>query len=214
MLQPGPKPVLPPTLSGSNGLSDVNLERLSMITNISRAQIAAVIAEAHGPWLLHLGVRERIAALETVAGLYACLGYKRKEAYVLREVLGCVMDLVVIGREDLGERRSISSPLAGAGLGIQNVDLNGSGSLGVRENERTEGNDAILRIVKYVCSVHGIDTEAVQLVNMGGSPSETERDEEEVGSTDGVPQEPFGWPELQVGIVREALAIAEALPGE
>ena len=27
-------------------------------------------------------------------------------------------------------------------------------------------------------------------------------------------QEPFGWPELQIGIVREAIAVAEALPGK
>ena len=25
--------------------------------------------------------------------------------------------------------------------------------------------------------------------------------------------EPYGWPELQIGIVREAIAVAEALPG-
>jgi hypothetical protein len=183
-----------------------------MITNISRAQISAVIAEAHGPWLLHLGVRERITTLENIAGLYACLGYKRKEAYVLREVLGCVMDLVVIGRDDTGERRSISSPSSGTGIGIQTSETNGSGSLGVRYNERTEGNEAILHIVKYVCSVHGIDIEAVKLVTLGSSPTEVEG-KDAIVSTEEVPSEPFGWPELQVGIVREALAIAEALPG-
>ena len=26
-------------------------------------------------------------------------------------------------------------------------------------------------------------------------------------------QEPFGWPELQMDIIREAIAVAEALPG-
>jgi hypothetical protein len=25
--------------------------------------------------------------------------------------------------------------------------------------------------------------------------------------------EPYGWPELQIGVVREAVAVAEALPG-
>jgi hypothetical protein len=28
-----------------------------------------------------------------------------------------------------------------------------------------------------------------------------------------VPQDQFGWPELQVGAIKEAVAIAEALPG-
>lgn len=211
MLQPGPKATLPPTLSGPNAITEVSLERLSSITNISRAHIAAIIAEAHGPWLLHLAVRERITILENIAGLYACLGYKRKEAYVLREVLGCVMDLVVVGRDDFGQRRSISSPAA-AGLGIQNGDSNGAGSVGVRENERTEGNEAVLRIVRYVCSVHGINMEAVKLVTLGKSTKSM--DDESADLPEDVQSEPFGWPELQIGIVREALAIAEALPGK
>jgi hypothetical protein len=223
MLQPGPQPVLPPTLADPSNASNATRERLSISSGIARAQISAVVAEAHGPWLLHLGPRERIAALEIIAGIYACLGYRRKEAYVLREVLGCVMDLVVIGREDQGGRGPSSATPQNVGLGIPSMTLNGesesrsrtvSGSLGVRENEKIEGNESILRVVRYVCAVHGVDIGAVKLIDPAVLSSNQVAEVDEEVLTEGVHPEPFGWPELQVGIVREALAIAEALPGK
>jgi hypothetical protein len=212
MLAPGPFASLPPTLSGPDSISPASLDRLTHITGISRADIATVTCEAHGPWLLHLGPRERVALLEAIAGIYSCLGYKRKEAYVLREVLGCIMDLVVIGREDPAERnRRASISLAkGAGLGIQNVQGVGSGTVGVRENEGKAGNESILRIVKYICRVHGIDLDAVKLLDTAPAEEDSEKEAE---TEDEATTVPFGWPELQVGIVREALAVAEALPG-
>jgi hypothetical protein len=214
MLAPGPSPALPPTLSGSHPPSLVHLERLTAVTGITRHDISTVLGEGHGPWLLHIGPRQRVAALEAMAGIYACLGYKRKEAYVLREVLGCIMDLVVVGREDPAERdRRASMSISGTqGLGIQGVPGVGAGTLGVRDNEGKDGNDSILRIVKYVCKVHGIDLEAVKLLESAPEQKEDDAGEgaDEEEETDPTP---FGWPELQVGIVREALAVAEALPG-
>ena len=82
--------------------SEAALERLTSITGIARSSIAAVLSQAHGPWLLHLESRERIFVLETMATMYGALGYRRKEAYLLREVLGCIMDLVVCAREEAG----------------------------------------------------------------------------------------------------------------
>jgi hypothetical protein len=32
-------------------------------------------------------------------------------------------------------------------------------------------------------------------------------------SLDDLLEDPYGWPELQIGIIREALSVAEALPG-
>jgi hypothetical protein len=51
----------------------------SSISGVTRPQMAAVISQAHGPWLLHLGHRERITTLESIAYLYSSLGYRRKE---------------------------------------------------------------------------------------------------------------------------------------
>ena len=218
MLQPGPTPYLPLTLAIEENARGVNLERLSSTSGISRSSIAAILAQLHGPWLLHLGARERIAVLEATSRLYACLGYRRKEAYILREVLGCILDLIVCGREEDGFSRMSSVPFT-AGLGIKGL---GSGlaaewsGVGVRLSEVTDGNDSILKLLAYVCKVLGINLDAVRLVeiNEGLSVSSTEGSVS-VGTEEPFEGnlEPYGWPEIQVGVVREAVAVAEALPG-
>ena len=148
--------------------------------------------------------------------MFGALGHVRKEAYVLREVMASIMDLVVRGREETG---NASARVLSAGLGNRNNSLNmttAQGTVGIRENERTEGNESILLIVKHVCKVHGIDVEAVKLLESNApsresysSQSEDADEEENLQSL----QEPYGWPELQLDIIREAIAVAEALPG-
>ncbi|GLB34932.1 putative transport protein Trs120 or TRAPPC9, TRAPP II complex subunit [Lyophyllum shimeji] len=213
MLQPGPKPYLPPTLSQDEN-NWANLERLSSISGISRSSIANILSQVHGPWLLHLGARERIAILEAMSSLYACLGYRRKEAYILREVLGCILDLMVCGREEDGLSRMSNIP-GSSGLGIQGLSSVG---VGVRMSESADGNDSILELLKYVCKVLGINLDAVKLVEADPDETSTEATEApldyEVYDNDAATGtgEPYGWPELQVGVVREAVAVAEALP--
>jgi hypothetical protein len=218
MLQPGPTPYLPITLSVEENVRGINSERLSSTSGISRSSIAAILAQLHGPWLLHLGARERIAVLEAMSRLYACLGYRRKEAYILREVLGCILDLIVCGREEDGLSRMSSVPFT-AGLGIKG----GSGlaaewsGVGVRLSEVTDGNESILKLLAYVCKVLGINLDAVRLVEIDeeGLPVSSGDGSVSVGSEESFEGnlEPYGWPEIQVGVVREAVAVAEALPG-
>lgn len=84
-------------------------------------------------------------------------------------------------------------------------------------SERTQGNESILFVLKYLCRTLGINLEAVKLHAEPEDPSTIEDDaliaQYEQEETE-VFQEPFGWPELQVGIIREAVAVAEALPGK
>jgi hypothetical protein len=116
------------------------------------------------------------------------------------------------------------------GLGIRGIDFGDKspgterGSVGVRANDSVEGNESILRLLKYVCRVLGIDLEAVKLVNADSDKQSAADEEEESRST--VPplqlddeildatRDIYGWPELQVGVVREAIAVAESLPGK
>jgi len=212
MIQPGPRPFFPPTLAGKDGVDSLSLERLSSLTNISRASIAVTISQLHGPWLLHLGPRERIAILEATASIYGCLGYRRKETYILREVLGCILDLIVCGRDEDG--LSQPSTLVTPGLGIQ-APANG-GTLGIRFSESPDGNASILKLLTHICRVFKIDLEAVSLVDTtddsqaNQDPTLDDYDRDLVDEV----REHFGWPELQVGVIREAIAVAEALPGE
>ncbi|KAG5645222.1 hypothetical protein DXG03_006639 [Asterophora parasitica] len=225
MLQPGPKPYLPPTLSRDEN-TWAQLERLSAISGISRSSIAGALSQIHGPWLLHLGARERIAILEATSSLYACIGYQRKEAYILREVLGCILDLMVCGREEDGLSRMSSVP-GTSGLGILGLNSTGGGGgnwsgVGVRMSESSDGNESILELLKYVCKVLGINLDAVKLVDIAVSDNEpttagdtvSPSHEDYYNDIITGSQDPYGWPELQVGVVREAVAVAEALPGE
>ncbi|KAF8559602.1 hypothetical protein OG21DRAFT_1402685 [Imleria badia] len=221
MLQPGATSYWQKVISDN---SWINLERLSVITGITRSQIASTVSQAHGPWLLHLGPQERLVVLHSIANIYSCIGYRRKEAYVLREVISCIMDLVVCGRdEDYQLRRS---DVGSAGLvvrtsGLQNGDDNtptGNGSLAFRPNENMQGNQSVLRVLTYACKTLGVDLESVSVA----APPNAE--EEGNVDLDIVPFEAlslaeslnksFGWPELQVGVVREAIAVAEALPDQ
>ncbi|KAL0946868.1 hypothetical protein HGRIS_013034 [Hohenbuehelia grisea] len=214
MLQPGPHPYLPPTLShGDNG--SLSLDRLSIISGVSRSSIAAALTPLHGPWLLHLGARERVDILETLAGLYSCLGYKRKEAYILREVLGCVMDLLVCGREEDGASRITGLPTHTPGTADST-----RGDMGIRHSESSVGNESILRLLKYVCKVLRIEVDAVKLLHGGLDPAAQPAQAETLEAASLAYdndiaeelQEQHGWSELQVGVVREAVAVAEALP--
>jgi hypothetical protein len=167
--------------------------------------MAAVISQAHGPWLLHLGHRERIIILETIAHLYSSLGYRRKEVYILREVVGCIMDLVVCAREQPEPGFSSGATVNGKGSGD-------SGAVAVKGIERSIGNESVLKLVKHICGVHGINLEAVRFVNTDPHTQEAWADSQDTSSND-LPEDPYGWPELQIGIIREALSVAEALPG-
>jgi len=212
------KPYASATLASQENGNWVNLERLSAITGISRSSISTVLTQIHGPWLLHLGQRERISILTSIATFYASLGYQRKEAYILREVLGCLLDLLVCGREEDGySQPSGVPPTAGLGIhSLQPVSGVGSGAVGVRVSESAAGNESLLCLLKYVCKVLGISLDVVGLVQdtlkrtSELPPSLNDYDEDILQEL----REPFGWPELQVGVVREAVAVAEALPGK
>ena len=210
MLQPG----LPPTLSRDESTQWSNLERLSSLSGISRSLISSIIGQIHGPWLLHLAPRERINVLEITASIYACLGYKRKEIYILRESLGCIMDLIVCGREEDGLSRPTNVP-GTSGLGLHGITPTpGDTAVAIRFGESGDGNESILRLLKHICKVLGVDLEAVKLVDADEQSSQSVLDANNATiDSDPDQTETHGWPELQLGVVREAVAIAEALPG-
>ena len=205
-MHPGPAPYALPTLSHPDSRLPSNHDRLSSISGVTRPQMAAVISQAHGPWLLHLGHRERMVILESIAYLYSSLGYRRKEVYILREVVGCIMDLVVCARDQAETTFSSGTTINGLGSGD-------SGAIAVKGMERSTGNESVLKLIKYICEVHGINLEAVRFVNTVTDGIQKEEGVPQDISSDDLLDDPYGWPELQIGIIREALSVAEALPG-
>jgi hypothetical protein len=220
MLRPSSTPYLPPTVSLTSGNSWLNLEHLTIATGVSRAQISSILAQCHGPWLLHLGAAERLAILESMAAVYACLGYKRKEAYLLREVLGCIMDLLVCGRREAESLHEAASSTSEAQESRRVSESYAHGSVSMRRSETTEGNEGLIKVLTHACRVLGVDVEAIRsassnAVGQGDNDPSLRRTGTNELEALGIfgSQDPFGWPELQVGIVREAIAVAESLPG-
>jgi hypothetical protein len=144
--------------------------------------------------------------LESIAYLYSSLGYRRKEVYILREVVGCIMDLVVCARDQVETTFSSGTTINGLGSGD-------SGVVAVKGMERSTGNESVLKLVKYICEVHGVNLEAVMFVNAVTDGIQKEEGVPQDTSSDDLLDDPYGWPELQIGIIREALSVAEALPG-
>lgn len=219
MLQPGSTSYTQKTTSDS---SWTNLERISIVSGVSRSQIANTVSQAHGPWLLHLGPHERLIILQSMASIYSSLGYRRKEAFILREVISCIMDLIVCGREENDLLRKSDVGSVGMGNRSENgdeVSIVGKGAVGVRQNETLEGNQSILKLLIRACKVLGVDLEAVCVAKatdgtsseVGGGDNNGSALDDLDGSADAA-KESFGWPELQVGVIREAIAVAEALP--
>jgi hypothetical protein len=144
--------------------------------------------------------------LAALAGFYSCLGFKRKEVYILRELISVVVDLIVLAREERREMHAARFSVADGKLS----DLAASSHITIRDHQLTDGNDSILRILTYICSIYGVNLHAIKLKSTDASEPSKEDD----GRLDFVREPSYGWAELQLGVVRESLAVAEALPGE
>lgn len=154
---------------------------------------------------------------------------------MLREVVAAVMDLVVCAREETTQsvgKEMMASGTSGSGGGSEHGLFSGAGTekgmVSIRESENAEGNDSMLRLVRHVCEVYGVDLDAVKVLSgeLGTVGKKGKGKAKENGDGDGEEMDPaeaealddgkrhlYGWPELQVGAVREAVAVAEALPG-
>lgn len=189
------------------------LFRLNSITRITRTQISNIVSQAHGPFLLHLHTSDRIQVLSSLAALYSSLGFKRREAYILREVQAAVMDLIVCGREE--NRVAMASRPTSQQKQEGMTPTSSASSLSIRQTESKEGNLSVIRMARYVAQVYGIDLGRVAIGDTGGRRQSTMKGLGAMAalSSAGDGEAPYGWPELQVGVVREALAIAEGLPG-
>ncbi|KZT58996.1 hypothetical protein CALCODRAFT_219199 [Calocera cornea HHB12733] len=191
--------------------------RLTQATSISRTQIANVAAQAHGPFLLNLLPFDRARLLSFLASTYALVGFQRKEAYVLRELDAAMLDLVVSAREEAHSAGADYSARmfpfsAGATPAVSEFGARAEpGGLAMRENERVDGNDALVRLAKRVCEVYGVGMDLVRVVEGSGEDGADEQRVEDKGGVKGS-WEQFGWPELQVGVMRETISLVELLP--
>lgn len=223
----------PPPLGSAEQARVARFASFSPSNTVPRSFIATSLASAYSPHLVTLSLPTRLRLTSEIASLYGRIGYRRKEAFVLRELAALCAEGVA-GKsievfpaaggtagpspiaEEMGSPRSndVATPsaLQPAGNGRPAPHRFTSGSI-VRTTSDSAGNESIVRITEKVCEAFGIqvaprvsreDAKAAKRKSMVQGRT-LEIMESEVGT--------FGWPSLQVGVLKDAIGIAEALPG-
>lgn len=187
---------LPPPPSPSARLSSPVVRNVTPPPTVSKGDVGRQTSRAHGPWLYALEGRERLVVLGHLSCLMRGLGMKRREGVYARERLSCLVDLMV-------DARMKSAPPA----------EEAAGEAAVRVGDGKDGNEAVLRVLRGVLEGLGVDLEegngvwapdgepGTKKMDLGRSAEEGSRDQ-------------FGWPELQMRAMRDAIGIAEVLPGQ
>jgi hypothetical protein len=229
-----PTPSSPPVpVKSAEQARIARLASFSPSNTVPRSSIATWLANAYSPHLLTLTLPVRLRLTSEIASLYGRIGYRRKESFVLRE-------LAALCAEGVAGKSIEVFPAAGGTAGPSPIaeeagsprsngtvpptalqpDSNGrptpsrfaSGSI-VRTTSDPAGNESIVRITEKVCEAFGIQV-APKVSREDAKASKRksvvqgrtlEIMESEVGT--------FGWPSLQVGVLKDAIGIAEALPG-
>ena len=182
----------PPTLADDAVNSSANPDRMSAVTGILRSDVSIILSQAHGPWLLNLHLQDRLETLQMLARMYSFLGFARKEAYIIRELVNITMDFVV------------GSKTASSFVEPGRSENNASES-------STRDINSLLKLVKHVCSCHGIDLEAIDFVleenhNTGLIKNRDARTQLSSSKRE-------GWSELLADIAMESASVAESLSG-
>ncbi|BGO92090.1 hypothetical protein NBRC10512_000821 [Rhodotorula toruloides] len=206
------------------------LAALSPSNTVPRSSIALWVSQAYSPHLALLSLPSRLRLTAEIASLFGRIGYRRKEAFVLRELAALCAEGVAGKSIEVfapsGHSPIPEEPREGANgtpavvNGFKSSDgrarpslprtktLDRGGSI-VRTMSDPAGNESIVRIVEKVCEAFGIQVvprsqreEADKLSVIQGRTLEI------MESGNGA----FGWPSLQIGVLKDAIGIAEALP--
>ncbi|BGP40785.1 hypothetical protein JCM10449v2_004750 [Rhodotorula kratochvilovae] len=220
-----------PPLSSAEQARTAHLTSLSPSNTVPRSTIAQWISNAYSPHLALLSLPARLRLTAEIASLFGRIGYRRKEAFVLRE-------LAALCAEGVAGKSIEVFPATPSGAGPSPIPeeprdsptANGffdgaprppppprartfdrAGSI-VRTTSDPAGNDSIVRVVEKVCEVFGIQVAP----RLSREDAQAERKKSIVqGRTLEILESEagaFGWPGLQIGVLKDAIGIAEALP--
>ncbi|BGP16900.1 hypothetical protein JCM10213v2_004908 [Rhodosporidiobolus nylandii] len=222
-----------PSPSDAEQARTARLTSLSPSNTVPRSSIATWISSAYSPHLTTLALPHRLRLVAEITSLFGRIGYRRKEAFVLRELAALCADGVArrsvdvfpaapgippsIAEESEGIDPLSASPAQPNGKGRPSPHRLASGSV-VRTAYDPAGNDSIVRITEKVCEAFGIQV-APRMARRAGGGGMGEKAEKRQSLIQGRTLEllesevgTFGWPGLQVGVLKDAIGIAEALP--
>lgn len=187
-----------------------NIRQLGIKSLLSRHSIFDHAESALGPHHRAMTKPEQLALHVEVAWLARWLDLPRKEACVTREVVKRIAVMVVEAREESRRGPSTShtkantptSAFSDASVGLGLGMAVSSQAVAVRRKESTDGNAGVVALFERALTLMGvdmldIDSDASSHLAVDAMESNNPR---------------FGWPELQVEMMKEGIAVAEALP--
>lgn len=189
--------VLPPQakdsqMSSAEQARQARLNSLVPSNTVPRSSIAIWLNSAYSSHLQSLDPPVRIRALSEIAALYARVGYRRKEAFVLREIAALCADAAVqqmVGDASLGSPRG--KPFSPK-IPVIN-EANGTERAG-GQRARVDST-ALVSVLGKVCEAVGLGAALEALASAG-----------DVARV-------YGWPAVQLGILKDAALMAEAVQG-
>lgn len=193
--------------------------KLTTMSKISRSLITRTAARAHGPWLASLPSYLQLDVLVDLANMQRIIGLERREMLYDRELYGAGITALSASTHDsrasergnrdrsvsISSQHSLDSVVTTDG----ETDLNGgsqtygdvsntasaAGFVAAKRPDHDEGTNATIGLVDRTLNIVGIDL-AVASDAPGSSVYSC-----------------YGWPELQVESIRDAVTAAEALSG-
>lgn len=175
------------------------LVALAQQTQLTRASVLGHAEAALGPFRRAMTKAEQLSVLIEVIWIARWLEMERKEAAATREMVKLVGKVLVEGRE---ETQRLTSRVDSA---VSTTFGSGANQgIAIRRREMTEGNSGVIDLIDRVCKAFGI-----KLVSFDDKLSPTI-----IQSPKEIDEPRFGWPEMQVEVMKEAIAVVEALPGE
>lgn len=200
----------------SEGISDPDVRRkrrrtlglLGSKSLLSRHSIFDHADSTLGPHHRAMTKAEQLALHVEVVWLARWLDLPRKEACITREVVKRIGVMVVEAREETrraqaSSRRSTVTAVDPASVGLGLGMAVPRQAVAMRRKESTEGNTGVIALFERALTLMGLD-----LLDFSGdsNTAQTIGDDIRPGSSH------FGWPELQVEMMKEGIAVAEALP--
>lgn len=191
------------------------LNSLAPSNTVPRSSIAAWLDFAYSPHLATLSVPTRTRVLADIASCFGRIGYRRKEAFVLREVAALCADSAASYQVSL----ALQDPSGNGALDLR-IDTGPSKSSRNVTNGKvlptprrrpgiaTDTQSQILEVLERVCSAYGLDPGPT------GDNHGTEENASPIEQTQTSSAENrFGWPSIQLGVLQDARRMAEIVNG-
>ncbi|PWN52516.1 hypothetical protein IE53DRAFT_378066 [Violaceomyces palustris] len=229
---------VPPSLAEDHKPSKGTYAKFSSLSGIQRHEIACAASSALTHSSTALKPADQITLLSTLTSIFGCIGFQRREAYLLRQLQSVIVSLLAKAiMVKMKQPETASVPLKHETAGDDHV----LGTLisQVSFDSAVTGTEAVLVLAMHICETYGIHVEIDPLKNVPShhilsrateglcsaysSPAIGGTNTEGTWTDSARPPRPllsaldlqdeakFGWAEQQVALLKDAVSVCELL---